>query len=385
MNNKGLTDKFLKGAFKLGAYLGAGTLSASLMACDHLPVPISVSGERYIAYATTENGDIYSLRDGPYQVNPETTMNLSLVTFDTVTNSVVSTHDLPGPPLMLTNSKNSAAYIVPGEEDSTNIAFLNNGKLKTIKNASFPQLSSSGDCLAYTKMNENKAELYLDYFKTGTVRKHGAMGIPIAFSPDLSKLLFFGESEDEESGSMGIHYRHLSSGTSNHVVDANLMEMSEKDLLQFPQWVGNDRVLYTSKPTESSSDHEIFVADLRGNEIRITDNYLAEVSPQISKQGTIFYVGKDVKKEVGTESPVYFSRTEKGFWKSHKSDFSAQWLRVAGKNLIYSKNTGQVYSAPLEDVVNGETKNVVNISQKIVTNQKSGEAINGLIRTVFGN
>lgn len=385
MNEKGLTPKFLKGAFKLGAYLGAGTVAASLMACDHLPIPISVSGERYIAYATTENGDIYSLKDGPYNVDRETTMNLSLVTYDTVTDSIVNIHDLPGPPLMLTNSRDSAAYIVPGEEDSTNIAFLNNGKLKIIKNASFPQLSKSGDCLAYSKINGNELQLYLDYFKTGTVRKHSTEGIPIAFSPDLTKLLFFGESENNENKGMTIHYLHLSSGTSNSVIDIDLIEMSEKDLPQFPQWVGNDRVLYTSKPTESSSDHEIFVTDLRGNSTRITDNYLAEVSPQISKQGIIFYVGKDIKEEVGTESPVYFSRTEQGFWKSHKSDFSAQWLRVAGSNLIYSKNGGQVYSAPLEDIVNGNKKNVVNISQKIVSKQKSSEAINGLIKTIFGN
>jgi hypothetical protein len=379
LTRKSLTEKFYRGAFKLGAYLGAGSIAASLMGCDHLPVPISVSGERYVSYATTENGDVYSLKDGPYSVDPDTTMNLSLVTYDTVTNSVVNTHDLPSPPLMLTNSRNSAAYIVPGDNDSTNIAFLNEGRLKIIRDASFPQLSRTGDCLAYSRMEGDEMKMYLDFFKLGKVEKHRENGVPIAFSPDLRKLLFFGESEEKGGGAL--HYRHLSSGSSVHITDADFMMGNSSP--NFPQWVDNDRVLYTAKPTESSTDEEIYVTDMRGNKTRITDNFLAEISPQISKEGVVFYVGKDIDDDGGTESPIHFSKTERGFWNSRQSDFSAQWLRVAGKNLIYARDGGQLFSTPLEDVVSGDTSHVINISKKVVAKEKYSDPLNDFLRAVL--
>lgn len=390
-NKQGKLEKFVRGSFHLGKYLAPGIAALSLTGCGDIPKPISVSDDgRYVAYASTESGTVYSLKEGGYNFNNNpyagTTMNLSLVIYDSVNNSLLHNYNLTLPPLMLTNSRDSAAYIIPGEGDFTDIILLNEGKEKIIRMASFPVLSKAGDCLAYSVWIEKAPpELWLDYFKTGNVKNTNERGIPMDFSPDLKKLLYIdiGESSNNEPPSMKnayFSYYDLVAGTSHKM--APFLERG-KGLPYYPEWIDNERILYQSTPENSTSesDSEIYSIDLKGNRIRITDNSLEEFAPQISPNGEIFYTSLPEEKECS----VYFARTEKGFWENHRTFLTAQWIKIAGDNLIYAKNNGQLYQIPLIDVIEGKEENIKDITKNVRISIETQKRLRNFIESFIGS
>ena len=369
---------------KLTSCISAGILSLSLTGCGPIPTPISISGGdgRYISYSSTESGDVYLLKKPIKDIETKSTINLSLVTYDVQTNSIVNNLEIDKVPIGLSNTKNHVAYSFIDDKKNSHIAFINNGRKKVIKNACYPVMSHYDGCLAYTKNtktgNDSTNFIYLDYFKTGLLHKTSIEGAPLAFSPDTSYLSF--TSIDSKDKKMYLGTLHIPSGITDKLIKiTNSSKNLDNALPYFPQWIDNEKILFQNLPRDGAKTTEIYVVEKDGDILRITDNAIEELGPMISKKGEIFYVGLDPDNQVFTESPVYISKTDNGFWKEFKTKFTAQWTRVSGDKLIFAANKGEVFSVPLEDIVNGNKSNIKNISSSVKTKKE----INSFFKKLF--
>ena len=350
-------------------------LACCVGGCVTPATPVSVSGDgRYIAYASTDDGDVYMLTKTPikvdtlYDPSAHSSINLTVVILDVKNNSTVHKIETNETPLALTNARNHVAYtyMCKDDDDKTqeNILFYNDGTKKIIKDARFPVLPSSGDSIAFTNV---EGFLCYDHFKTGRFTNTNVKGYPLAYSPDNKRVLYLKNREDKQPA-----LTTFDTFTGRHkeilALDKNRAEASKKNALPlYPQWIDDNRILLQYAPSGSSNTSEIYALNTDGDLTRITNNSRAEFSPMISPAGVVFYVALDSLDETtfSADNPVYYSRNEKGFWREYKSTFSAQWTRIAGNKLVYVADKGKVYSVPLEDVIKGDKSNIKNISSSV--------------------
>jgi hypothetical protein len=378
MAKKFLVEKVLDAGFELGKYIGIGAVSLSLLGCNNLPRQISVSPDgRYIAYNSMNDGTL---------VSPDLKIDSNIVVYDTLEKKLVDSFPMKGYSFWQSNTKDIVSYILPGENNKTDIIIQSNGKTQKIPDASYPLVSRDNNFLIYSKYYKDKINYPIVYRDLSTNKDTvlGIEGIVCDISSDNNNILYMNFIEEEYPGNLTKSKKSM----ILNIYDLNLKEsriLAKSDLnpdnkigltflLDPPKFINNDKIIFHLTDSSTGPDSEICIIDKQGKNAKIiTNNDLYEASADVDSKNRVFYTASSDFEGINIKLYAAIERTD-GNYVSGKinlglifnSDISASQLKIAGKNLIYVyKESNVVTMVPLEDILNGDITDATNISHEI--------------------
>jgi len=396
MGRKSLAERLFYGGLDLGKYLGATTIALSLLGCDHVPKPVSVSGDgRYVTYSAKENGEFQPLR--------ESYKRATMVLYDTHRKSIVNTFEINGPPIWPTNTGDTVAYMSAPEEGvfkegcqnvKSEVAVHSNGKTERIKNAAYPELSADGKYLLFTRgfEPEEGSETESDYVSlilrersTGKERNLNVAGMVPDFSPDSKNIVYvafkLGDGETKKEGAY-VETLNLLTGAKrvlgevNYDQDVGMMQSN-------PRWIDENRIIFSGK-AKKGKDSEVSIATKNGGLTQVTDNTLEEFFVERISKGRVSYVGVDSTKEGDDQLAQYIAKqTLMGWEESEITKREIVILKIAGDNAIILRNSpDKIYMTPVSNLEELDESKITNISGQVNMRRKARN-LGGAIMDLF--
>jgi Tol biopolymer transport system component len=374
-HKRNLADKLFQGGLYMGKYVGAGAVALSLMGCEHVPKPISVSTDgRYIAYSANREGGLNFL-DQDVGEN-------AMVLYDTQKNLVVNSFLIDGAPIWPTNGNNTLAYMTTKEDsDFSSVVILTKDKYRTIERAAYPELSLDGRFVVYTKVppyskrTESKkvidnSFLILREIASGRERNLGVTGLAADFSPDMKRLVYVGFETDGDDSEANIEVLNLLTGAKNRLGQANPVEGVWS--VAYPRWLDDNKVVFAGK-TKTGKDSEILVATVDGGLTQVTDNDVQDFLAGITKDGRVHYLTIDDEKldeESSNDSPFlidhdiiepYIATQSIMGWSSKKSKVPV--VKIVGDNAIFLGERDSLRITPVSNLEELDDSKIKNISE----------------------
>ncbi len=367
-----LGQKLFRGGLQLGKYLGATAVAASLLGCDHLPKPVSVSEDgRYIAYSASESGKLQPLA--------ESYKTATMVLYDTNEGKIVNTFEINGPPIWPTNTGDTVAYMAAPEgevasiREGTSVIVYSKGKRTTIEKAAYPELSSDGRYLAYTRIlnlkDPEKASdaipLILRERRTGKERNLGVGGMAADFSPDFRSLVYITFETKDKDVRAYVETLNLMSGQTKRLGEMN---MYEGVAFANPRWINNNgsinRVIFSGKAKEGE-DSEVFIATEDGGVTQVTNNNIEEVFFGMMPDGRVSYIGVN-PEEKGLSCQI--AKQSLMGWTSKRNPRTV--IRIAGNQAILLGDDDNLYMTPVSNLENADESKIISISGRVKRQKK---------------